>query len=418
MLKVTTLPSGLRVATYKIDRQAAALVVTVGVGRRYEAEPEKGISHFVEHVLNNGTTSYPNPRELRESVEVVGGSKGAATSDEKTVYNVTILNEHLDQALKTAAEMIQDSVFDPVQTQGEKETLKSEVHRLNDDSGRFVGRLITEALWPGQPLASRKDLEEQNFETLSLPEVKKHFDTYYTAPNMVVTVAGNVDHETWVEKIEKSFSKLPVKPAPSFTPAVYKPGISLRTEVRDLKETKFDLAFYGPSRRDNDRFAVGILRSILGKSLFYKLREELRLSYNPYSDMAIFEDTGCLEFGGSFKVGKIRELAKAIMSEIDTFKNGGFEESELEFARARIKSNIILKNESVFALAGSYSNRVFHNNEPLLLEDEIATIEKLTKDDIIRVANKYLDDNFKIAAIGPANDIETLENLYGQKKSI
>lgn len=414
MLQVSTLPSGLRVATYKIDRQAAALVVTVGVGRRYELEKQKGLSHYVEHILFNGTKTYPSARLLRDSVEELGGNIGAGTSDEKTVYDATILLEHLDQGIKTLSEMIQDSLFDEKESEAEKETLRSEIHRLNDNPGRFIGRLITEALWPGQPLASRKDLEEKNFEHLTASQVKEHFRTYYTAPNMVVTIAGNVLHEEGLKKISTAFSRLPINPAPVFPPAIQNSGVSLRAGIKDLKQIKLDLAFYGPNRRDDDRFAVRILRSVLGKRIFYKMVSDLRLSYDPYSDYVTFEDTGFLEFGGSFVRGKVREALATIFTEIENLKKGDLQTSELEFARSRIKSSIILRNESVFALAGTYSSRVFNNVEPLLLEDEVEIVEKLSKKDIIQASQKYLNNNFKIAAIGPEEDIKDLEKLYGK----
>lgn len=389
------------------------MVVTVGVGRRYEAPLQKGLSHFVEHVVLNGTKSYPTSRQLKDSLESLGGSIGAATSDERTVFDISILQEHLDQALKTLSEIMQYPLFDPKRTVDEKETLRSEVHRLNDNPGSFVGRLITEALWPDQPLASRKDLEEKNFETLKPKDVKKHFSTYYTAPNMVVTIVGDVEHDEWVKKIENSFSSLSKATVPDFPAAKNIVGSKIRSEIRNIKQTKLDLAFYGPDRKNSDRFAVRILRSVIGKRLFYKLREELNLTYDPYSDYIHFEDTGFIEFGGSFKIGNIKKITEAILSEIESVKNGNIEPSELDFAKTRLKSSIILRNESVFALARTYSTRVFNGTEPLLIEDEINIIEKLKSEDLITVAKKYLNTDLKIAAIGPEADIKELESLYG-----
>lgn len=417
MLKVTTLPSGLRVATYKINRKAASISATIGVGRRYEQKGQKGLSHYVEHVLNNGTKSYPSSRALRESVEVVGGLKSAGTGDERTTYEVNILGEHLDQGLKTLSEIIQYSLFDPKQAELEKETLRSEIHRLVDSPGAFLGRLVTEALWPNQPLASRKDLEEENFLKLTLADVKKHWQTYYTAPNMVITIVGSVSHNEWVKKVGQAFESLSSKPAPSFPPAKEIAGVVLRTEARDLKQTKLEVAFYGPDRRDPQRFVVRILRSILGKRLFYKLREDLNLSYSPFSDYTTFEDTGFLEFGSSFVPGRINDVTTAIFDEISELKESGIQPNELEFAKARIKSGIILHNESLFALAASYSTRVFNNTKPLLLEDEVEIIEQINEKEVLTAAKKYLTENYKIAAIGPEKDIRELEKLYGKKQA-
>lgn len=418
MLKVTTLPSGLRVATYNIDRKMAALVVTIGAGRRYETVEEIGVSHFLEHLLCTGTKSYPTPMSLKDSIESLGGYRNAYTSTDNTSFVVEILNEYLDQALKTVSEQIQDSLLKPEEIEKQKEIIKHELQGYIDDPENFASRLVNQILWPKQPMGGAIQDEIINLPNINLDLIKNYMDKHYMASNIVVTIAGKVNHDEWVKKVSLALDRLPKGTPHSPAPATNVNKSELKLEPREIKKLNLRLSFFGPSRHDTDRYATRLMRDILGHNLLDELRHQKGLTYGVSVDYAGLEDTGKLIVSGSFQAGKVEEVTKIISDNILKIKSEIASPEELSRSKARVKSNIVRLSERVFGLAEDYAFRIFFNFKPLLIEDEVELFERVSEKDIMESANKYLDQSyFKVAAVGPEADIKELENLYGQKKS-
>lgn len=415
MLKVTTLPSGLRVATYNIDRKMAALVVTIGAGRRYESPEEIGISHFLEHLLCTGTKSYPNPKSLKDSIESLGGFRNAYTLTDHTYFVVEILNEYLDQALKTVSEQLQDSLLKHEEIEKQKEIIKHELQGYIDDPENFANRSVNQVLWAKQPIGGAIQEEIANLSNINSDLIKNYLDKHYLASNMVITIAGKVDHDEWVKKVSSSLDRLPQATPQIPEPASNVAGTELKLEPREIKKLNLRLSFFGPSRHDSDRYATRLMRDILGHNLLDELRHQKGLTYGVNVDYVGLEDTGKLVVSGSFQAGKVEEVTKIISDNIMKMKSELTSTEDLSRSKARVKSNIVRLNERVFGLAEDYAFRIFFNLKPLLIEDEVKLFEKVSEKDILESANKYLDQSyFKVVAVGPAEDIKELEKLYGK----
>ena len=151
-VRLTTLPSGLRVVTDASgDLRTASLGVFVAAGSRHESEGEHGLSHLLEHMAFKGTARR-NARAIAETIENVGGDLNAETGVEQTAYFARVLGEDVDLALDVIADILTDSRFDPEELAREKNVILQEIGSVEDAPDDFVFDLFTAAAWPRQPI--------------------------------------------------------------------------------------------------------------------------------------------------------------------------------------------------------------------------------------------------------------------------
>lgn len=414
MLQVTKLPSGLQVATYKLSSQAAGVYVTIRAGKRYENQSEKGLSHFLEHLLFNGTKGYPTEQKLNDSVRSLGGDLGARTSTEWVGFYAKVLKEHLNQAIKTISEQLQYPLLQETSIQKEMGVIQNELTHDISSSSHWSGRKIMTALWQNQSLGTTDEEQIENLKNININLLRNFMKKFYIAGNMVIAVAGDLDHKEVSEKVAKYFSDLPQGNAPNFKPAESSHGIKLISKA-GYKHVSVVLGFYGPDHASSDRFATRLLGSILSQKLMEKIRYELGFVYGIGTRFFTFQDTGGLTINFSNLPGKTTEVLKQVQSELKEIRLGSITNKELDRAKARVKSNFVFQSESSLGLADEYSFRVLFDLKPLLVSEAVKEFEKVSMEEINNVASTYLDlQNFKIAAAGPKKDIEELEKLYGK----
>lgn len=414
MLQVSMLPSGLRVVTYKIDRQMSGVVVITGAGSRYETGQEIGSSHFLEHILMAGTKTYPSSIELRDAVESLGGSRNAHTGREHVTFEIDILKEHLDFALKTIAEQLQDSIFDEEEIEKQKSIIQGELLRNRTNQEKYISWKINELLWPDQPLGGDATLEEKNLPSMNKAALKKFLNDHYTTSNTVVCIAGEVDHSEYVKKISRWFDRVPLTTSPSFLPAQENHKKVVIFEPKGLKQTHLALAFYAPSRRDSDRLAARLLAMVLDRNIVTRLRYEGGLTYHISTGYNSYEDTGRFIVNGTFHPEKTKAALENLFKEIERVKKEGVKDDTLTRAKSRLKTLSIRAEENVASLVDEYALRTFFGYEPILIQDEVALIERITPEKVQQVAKKFLNEDFKMLVTGPKKELAELESLYGQ----
>lgn len=414
MLQITTLPSGFRVATYKINRDGASIAATIGAGARYESIAESGIGHFLEHLTFTGTKSYPTERVLKDSVENLGGFINASTGPELTTFHVHILQDHLDQALKTMAEQIQDSLLKPKDIEQQKEIVDHEINRMKNDPERYVSYLKFDSLFPNQTFGVLSDYDQANLPTIDREKVLEYLSHHYTAKNTVITLAGNLDHEIWVDKVSKAFSKLPTLTAKSMNTVTKGSGRNFKGIIRESKQLNLVLAYHGPAINSSEFYAGTLLELILYKRHYNKLRIEMGLTYSPDADYSAYINAGVISLKASFPLGKAKIATKAMFEVLDDIKNRPPSTEELQSSLEMRRSSLTFRKENVLSLAESYSRRISLGLKSILLEDEIKELEKVDSKQIQQLAKKYITSDYHMVAIGSEEDIKELEKLYGQ----
>src|SRR3989338_3886285 len=150
MYKRTDLKNGIRIVSHKMaDRESLALGVWINVGGRYETFDNKGVAHFLEHLLFKGTKKYSH-RKIKESIEGIGGALNGFTSEELTCYLVKIPADYLDVSLNVLSDMVLNPVIPAEEVEKEKTVILEELKMYKDQPQSYVYDLLDELLWPKQ----------------------------------------------------------------------------------------------------------------------------------------------------------------------------------------------------------------------------------------------------------------------------
>ena len=216
----TVLDNGLRLLTAPMPHaRSASVVIFLGVGSRYEAPAESGLSHFIEHMLFKGTARRPAARDISTTIEGVGGLLNAVTSQETTVYWAKIAQPHLTLALDLLVDILRHSSFAPPEIANERQVILEEIDSLFDSPGELVGLLIDQLLWDGPlgwDIAGGKDTVSAFQRTDLLAYLARH----YAPGNTVLSVAGNIDPLAVREQMAALLGDWPPAPPASCAPAL------------------------------------------------------------------------------------------------------------------------------------------------------------------------------------------------------
>jgi len=229
--EVTTLPSGLRVASEGGHGETATVGVWIGAGSRYETEQNNGAAHFLEHMAFKGT-SKRTQQQLEMEIENMGGHLNAYTSREQTVYYAKVFKKDVPKAMDILSDILQNSKLDEAAIERERDVILREMEEVNKQQEEVIFDRLHETAYMGNGLGRTILGPAENVRNLKKADLEDYIATHYTAPRMVIAGAGAVDHSQLVELAQKSFGNLPTEPrvAPTLEPVRFV-GSDIRIRV-------------------------------------------------------------------------------------------------------------------------------------------------------------------------------------------
>ena len=418
MHKRTRLDNGLRVVTAELPHTRSATVsVYVGAGSRYERDEEAGLSHFLEHMLFKGASRRPTAREIAEAIESIGGIHNAATDREVTVYYAKVPYLAALETVDILADMVRAPIMDPVELEKERNVILEELATVEDSPGELAGILIDETLWPHQPLGRNVGGTPESVQSLPLDAICSYMRAQYVPSNTVLVVAGNVTHDAIVAAAQRWLGDMPDNPAGPWFPAVPQNGTP-RVAVREKATEQAHLCLAYPSVAVDhpDRYAVDLLSTVLGEGmssrLFLELREERALVYDVHSYPSEFRDTGSLTIYAGCDPENARVTIEVALEETAKLLRD-LPDIELEKGKQMARGRIQLRMEDTRSVAGWLGSQELLLNEVLTVDEVVAKIDAVTKDDILRIGNQLLQPSHaRLAAVGPFDGHATFGGLF------
>ena len=257
------LKNGIRIVLEKIPHVYSASVgIWIHAGSADESMENNGIAHMIEHMLFKGTKSRTATQLADETAET-GGEINAYTSKEFTSLYATVLSEHLPKIIEIMGDMLNNSLFDEIELEKEKNIVMDEIDMYKDSPEDVVHEMLQMKVWDGHPLGFLISGEKDIVKSFSSKQLKSFVRDYYVGENIVISVAGNFDEEALLKQLEDVFSGIaPTGKAkntiiPVFTPAIY-------LEDKDIEQIHINFAFTASGSRAEDRFAYAVMNNILG----------------------------------------------------------------------------------------------------------------------------------------------------------
>ena len=318
MRKISTLDNGLRIVTHYMP---AVKSVTFGVwnavGCRDENEEINGIAHFLEHMAFKGTKT-KSALQIMEKIDSVGGYINAYTSEEITAYWVKLLATDLHIGIDIIADILQNSTFEPKELERERGVILQEIGMYLDDPAQMVGDYWQRTAFPDQPIGRLILGKKEIIKSIQREKIVNFMENHYHPKKMVVSAAGKINHDEFVEQITNSMNNLPQGKIDNRIKAAYKGGEY--REEKDLEQVHLMLGFEGLNCHDDDYDALRVYSAIMGKGgssrLFQEIREKRGLVYGIGAGSEFFSDTGTFQVIAGTGKNEIKELLPVLCEEL------------------------------------------------------------------------------------------------------
>jgi predicted Zn-dependent peptidase len=383
--------------------RSVALGIWIAAGSRDERPGEAGVSHFVEHMMFKGTPTR-SASEISEAFDRIGARFNAGTDKEYTTYYCQVIDQHAAEGFAILADIVSHSLMEEPAVLSEREVVLEEISRSEDTPDDKVHDLFAATLFAdhsiGRPVLGTK-------ETVGgfLPkDVFAYTGRRYGSGNVVVAAAGNIEHTTLVAMVEAGLTLPRTDRADrGEKPAAVTPRFELIT--KDVEQAHICWGTAGLRSRDEDRFAVGVMDTILGggmsSRLFQEIREKRGLAYAVGSYHMQYLDTGQFVVYAGTRPDNAEQVVGLIRSEVERFLAGGATPDELFRAKEAMKGSLVLGMESTNARMARLGKSEVTHGEILTLDEIIERVDAVEQTDLARVAQATIAGPSVLAMIAP-----------------
>ncbi|AYE35525.1 M16 family metallopeptidase [Clostridium septicum] len=391
------LDNGLEVITIKKDTKIAAINVGIKVGSLYENGDEKGISHFIEHMLFKGTKNRSN-EEINEALEFLGGEYNAYTDYAVTVYTISCLEEEIKNAIEILGDMIVASTFSEEEVEKERGVILAEIRTGKDDVEDFSFKKTNEIAFKKSPLRYDVAGLDKTVKKFIRNDLIEYYNKYYVANNSVITIVSSFEHEEALLEVKKRFGNWKKGDVEKLKVIEEENNpIKFVTNKENIEQSTITYlyTFYGLDR--NLELPFRILNHRLGESanslLFREVREKRGLAYDIYTNLDMTKGVKTFSIYTAVSEEDIESALEAIDETILGVKNGSIEigERDLNLMKKIHKTAVITTLEDPAELCNYMLHQALDEEDLYEFVNDMDKLNELDINKIYDVANKVLE---------------------------
>ena len=415
--KKTIFNNGTRIITESISHaKSVSLGIWVNAGSRDELDKERGIFHFIEHMIFKGTTNR-SATQIAKDLDTIGGFSNAFTGKEQTCFHARVLDKHLQFLTELFSDIFINSLFAEKDLELEKAVVLQEISMTEDTPDEYVHVLSDQTFWQEDPLGRPILGTKETVSNITKKEILDYVSRFYSPKRIVIAAAGNVDHTLVVDYFRSFLEPLSEGNNISFTRPVPLVTPTVSSYPKELEQVHLCVGAQASSLSGEKRFAEAIFNTLLGGNmssrLFQEIREKRGLAYSVYSYMNAFIDTGLLRIylaTDKNEINRVLELIELLIKEI---KNGNLSEDDLARAKDYLIGGILLGAENVSNLMLRLARNEFIFERYIHYDELIKEIEKVTLDEVIDASERIFSaGNVSITALGPVDrDVIAVDSL-------
>ncbi|OPJ58495.1 M16 family metallopeptidase [Clostridium oryzae] len=391
------LKNGLRVVSIKKETGLFSLNFGVKVGSAYENNEERGIAHFIEHMLFKGTLKRNN-EELNRELEYLGGSYNAYTDYTCTVFTITALKDEIEQAIELLADMAINSNFDEAEITKEKGVVISEFDASEDDLEGYSFKMVNKIAFSKSPLKYDIIGTKESIKSISRHKIEDFYKKFYVPNNCCITIVSSLEHNQVISIIDKYFAKWQQENLQPIFILNEKNKHVLKVNYRsNIEQSTITYLYTFYDLKKEEELALKILNHRLGEStnsiLFRELREKRGLAYDVYTHLDISDNVRTLYIFTAVKDKNVEDSIKIIDAAIRDLKinRQGIDEEIMLLMKKVLKTEIeaMMENSEDF---GEYVLQQCLENEDIYsFEKDLEAMDKITVEQIYDVAVKVLE---------------------------
>ena len=400
-----TLPNGLKIILHE-DHSAPVVAVTTlyHVGSKNEDTARTGFAHFFEHLLFEGSENIKRG-EFDKYITNAGGALNANTSQDRTFYYELLPSNQVDLGLWLESERMMHAKIEQIGVNTQREVVKEEKRQRMDN--RPYGSFLTEMLkraykvhpYQWSPIGSMDHLNAAKLE-----EFIQFYKTYYVPNNCVLSIAGDINIPELKKKIEAYFGPIAKGSLPINRPSIKEPPLG--GEVRDKIYDNIQLpaifhAYRAPKQGGEEYYAFNVLSTILSGGSSSRMNKTLvdnkQLAVAAQSVPFFNEDDGLFIALTIANMGvKVETLEASMDSVVNELKLGLVGEREFQKVKNQITTDLVDSKATMAGIAESLANNEVYFGDANLINTELEKYNKVTREDVLKVAKKYLNKDSRV----------------------
>jgi len=393
------------------NMRSVVLGIWVKVGSRNEPTEKNGISHFLEHMFFKGTKKR-SAKDIAFEIDSLGGELNAFTARENTTFYVKVLDEYLEKGVELLTDVFLNSIFPEEDIEKEKKIIKEEIKMVEDTPDDYIHDLFNQTIWGHSELGQSILGRRETVRSFTKDDLLSHIRKYYGTRDIVISCAGNFQHEHLLSRLNKNLGNLRRGSEPErITQSDFKGQIEVFR--KDLSEAHICMGVKGLSQTSEERYSLFVLNTILGAGvssrLFQEIREKRGLAYSIYSFVSSYFDTGVWGVYAGVSRKKVQEVLELILKEMYGLKDT-LNELELQRTKNQLKGNIILGLESTSSRMNNIARQeIYHDRyySPKEMMNKIDSITLKQIKDLVEMLVKK--EGFSLTVYGPVHE----EDLKG-----
>lgn len=386
---ITRFENGVRLVT---EHMPGTLSASIGIwaarGARHERASQNGIAHFLEHMAFKGT-SKRNSRQIAESIENVGGYLNAYTAKDMTAYYARTMGADVPLALDVLSDILLDPLFSTDELEVERGVILQEIGQTNDTPDDVIFDWLAEESYKDQAIGRPILGTPERVKAFQASDFQAFMNDNYGGDNLVISAAGDVDHDKLARDVERHFSTLSYKVAPFSETANFTSGE--KRVARDLEQAHFVMGLPAPSLLDDDQYAAQLLSAILGggmsSRLFQNIREQHGLCYTIFSSLHMLNDHGQLVIYSGTSAEGIDPLMAQVGHEIKNFASSLIE-VEINRAKSQMRAGSVMALEAASSRTERNARQIMLHDKLIPIEETLQKIDKVNIKDIAHVADR------------------------------
>ncbi|HQV45588.1 MAG TPA: pitrilysin family protein, partial [Nitrospira sp.] len=379
----------------------------VKVGSAQDPPDKAGLANLTASLLDEGTLTRTS-RQIAEQIDFVGGSLGAHAAEDFTTASARVLKKDADLGFTLLADMLQHPAFHKQEVERVRTQILGEIVSDDDDPGNVAMKAFHQLIFHGHPYSWPAHGTEETLNKITVADIQQFHAREYLPNQTILVIVGDLTQDQAAMLVQTHFGSWKKGPPPPYQ--LKKPAAIDRKMVqlieKDLTQSTIVLGHTGISRTNPDYYAVTVMNYILGAGgfssrLMDSIRDKQGLAYGIMSQFDTRLMPGAFFISLQTRTDVTNQAIAGVLTEIKGMRDAMVTDQELNEAKSFIVGSFPLRVDSSAKLANVLAQVELYNLGLDYFTQYPRAIEKVTKDDVLRVAKQYLDpQHYALVVVG------------------
>jgi zinc protease len=387
------------------------VTLVIKAGNINESKDKAGLANLVAELLTEGTKNRTS-KEISEEVDFIGASLNASAGADYTTITLSVLKKDLQKGFEIFSEILLNPVFPENEVLRKKDMIKGFLKHLEEDPSFVANRALKKEIFGEHPYGRILEGSVDTIDTIQREDLSTFYSHYFMPNNSILSVVGNLSHDELNNLIENhldGWKNVNISPCDVSHPLLKKPEKKVIKTDKDLTQANIVLGTLGVSRNNPDYYALSVMNYILGgggfsSRLTQSIRDGMGLAYDVHSFLTANKEGGGFQIGVQTKNESANTVIDEILKQLKHIREEYVSDKELQEAKSYLTGSFKRRLDTSRKIADFLAITEYFGLGTDYVEKYPLYINAINKDDILKVAQKYLSpEDFVLVVVANQN---------------